>query len=65
MQSNPVVWKIFGLTISLVGGRCLAAAVLMADVAFVLWGYFENNGLSKSVRRARLYSAAVAIFRAR
>lgn len=50
MKANPVAWKIFGVSITLVRGRCLAALVLMADAAFVWTGYWENGGMSESVR---------------
>ena len=49
MKSNPVAWRIYGVQITLVRGRCLAAAVFVADAAFVLWRLRANNSLSNSV----------------
>ena len=54
MQSNPIVWRIFDINISVVRGRCLAAFVFAADVGAVVWGYLANDGLSNSVRRSCL-----------
>ena len=55
MRSNPVAWRIFGMNITLSGGRCLALAVFCADVAMVLWRFRANGGLSDSGGWAALF----------
>ena len=55
MRSNPVAWRIFGVNITLSGGRCLALAVFCADVAMVIWRFRANGGLSDSGGWAALF----------
>jgi len=48
MQSNPVAWRIYGVSITLAGGRLFAFIIFLMDLAVVLWRLQVNDGLSDS-----------------
>ena len=43
-----MAWRIYGLSITLAGGRGLALIILLADLAIVMWRLRVNHGLSRS-----------------
>lgn len=56
MQSNPVVWRVFGSEITLFGGRVGAALVFLVDLGFVVWRYVANDGFSDSGNWTKLHT---------